>query len=33
MFEIQQLDHIVLRVHNLQAMLDFYLNVLGCTME
>lgn len=32
-FEIQHLDHIVLRVHNLQAMLDFYLKVLGCEME
>lgn len=33
MFRIKHLDHIVLRVTDLQAMLDFYLNVLGCSME
>jgi catechol 2,3-dioxygenase-like lactoylglutathione lyase family enzyme len=32
-FNIRQLDHIVLRVSDLDAMLDFYLNVLGCSME
>lgn len=33
MFRIKHLDHIVLRVSDLDAMLDFYQNVLGCTME
>ncbi|WP_193161559.1 VOC family protein [Microbulbifer hainanensis] len=33
MFRIQQIDHIVLRVIDLQAMLDFYIDVLGCTLE
>ncbi|SHF11224.1 Glyoxalase/Bleomycin resistance protein/Dioxygenase superfamily protein [Microbulbifer donghaiensis] len=33
MLQIQQIDHIVLRVRDLQPMLDFYLGVLGCTME
>jgi catechol 2,3-dioxygenase-like lactoylglutathione lyase family enzyme len=33
MFRILQLDHIVLRVNNLQLMLDFYQQVLGCTLE
>ena len=33
MFRIQQIDHIVLRVSDLQAMLDFYIDVLGCTLE
>jgi len=32
-FAIRQLDHIVLRVKDLQPMLRFYLDVLGCTME
>jgi glyoxylase I family protein len=32
-FAIRQLDHIVLRVRDLQPMLRFYLDVLGCTME
>jgi catechol 2,3-dioxygenase-like lactoylglutathione lyase family enzyme len=32
-FAIRGLDHIVLRVRNLDAMLRFYLDVLGCTME
>lgn len=33
MFRILQLDHLVLRVKNLQLMLDFYQQVLGCTLE
>jgi glyoxylase I family protein len=32
-FAIRQLDHIVLRVRDVKAMLRFYLDVLGCTME
>lgn len=33
MFRILQLDHVVVRVNNLQLMLDFYQQVLGCTLE
>lgn len=33
MIRIRQLDHIVLRVRDLQAMLRFYTGVLGCTLE
>lgn len=33
MFQIQQIDHIVLRTSDLQAMLDFYIDTLGCTLE
>jgi glyoxylase I family protein len=32
-FLIRGLDHIVLRVVDLQKMLRFYTDVLGCTME
>jgi len=32
-YAIRGLDHIVLRVANLDAMLHFYVDVLGCTME
>ena len=32
-FAVRNLDHIVLRVSNLERMLRFYLHVLGCTME
>jgi glyoxylase I family protein len=32
-FAIRQLDHVVLRVKDVQALLRFYLDVLGCTME
>jgi catechol 2,3-dioxygenase-like lactoylglutathione lyase family enzyme len=32
-FLIKHLDHIVLRVVDLDRMLRFYLDVLGCTME
>jgi len=33
MFRITAIDHVVLRVIDLDAMLHFYLNVLGCTIE
>lgn len=33
MFHIRRIDHIVLRVTDLQAMLEFYLKVLGCSLE
>lgn len=33
MFTILQLDHIVLRVRDVQGMLRFYTEVLGCTVE
>ena len=33
MFRIRQLDHLVLRVTDLPAMLRFYTEVLGCTPE
>ncbi len=32
-FLIRNLDHIVLRVKDIDAMLRFYIDVLGCTME
>ena len=33
MFQIRHLDHIVLRVTDLQAMKRFYIDVLGCSIE
>jgi catechol 2,3-dioxygenase-like lactoylglutathione lyase family enzyme len=33
MIEIVGIDHIVLRTSKIKAMLDFYCNVLGCTVE
>ncbi|RVU40377.1 VOC family protein [Rheinheimera riviphila] len=33
MFQLLHLDHIVLRCISLPAMLDFYRQVLGCTLE
>jgi glyoxylase I family protein len=33
MFKIRQIDHIVLRVRDANAMLRFYTDVLGCTLE
>jgi glyoxylase I family protein len=33
MFTIRQLDHLVLRVQDVEAMLRFYIDVLGCTFE
>lgn len=32
-FGIEQLDHIVLRVRDVDVMLEFYQDVLGCTLE
>lgn len=32
-WRILQIDHLVLRVVDLQAMLDFYVGVLGCRLE
>ncbi len=32
MIRIREIDHIVLRVSDLQAMLHFYCEVLGCTV-
>ena len=33
MIRIRELDHLVLRVANLDRMLGFYCDVLGCTVE
>src|ERR1019366_2827178 len=33
MLNITKLDHLVLRVTDLQAMLRFYMDVLGCKLE
>jgi glyoxylase I family protein len=33
MLNLTHIDHIVLRVVDIQKMLDFYLNVIGCKME
>jgi catechol 2,3-dioxygenase-like lactoylglutathione lyase family enzyme len=33
MIHIRDLDHLVLRVRDLDAMLGFYCGVLGCTVE
>ena len=33
MFNILHIDHLVIRVLNLQPMLDFYINVVGCAVE
>jgi catechol 2,3-dioxygenase-like lactoylglutathione lyase family enzyme len=33
MFEIKHIDHVVLRVTDSDAMLHFYVEVLGCTLE
>ena len=33
MFHIQDIDHIVLRVSDLERMIDFYCKVLGCSLE
>ncbi len=32
-FRPREIDHLVLRVRDLEAMLAFYLGVLGCTLE
>ncbi len=33
MLRIKQLDHLVLRVTNLREMMNFYIDVLGCSLE
>jgi len=33
MLQIRDIDHIVLRVRELEPMIDFYWSVLGCTVE
>ena len=33
MIQIREIDHIVLRVTKLEAMLQFYCDVLGCRIE
>ena len=33
MFTIRHIDHVVLRVRDLDSMLRFYIDVLGCTRE
>ena len=33
MLTIKHLDHLVLRVTDLRAMMDFYTGVLGCPVE
>lgn len=33
MLRIKQLDHLVLRVTDLPAMMAFYIDVIGCTLE
>lgn len=33
MFDIKHIDHVVLRVTDIDAMLHFYVEVLGCTLE
>jgi len=32
-FQVQQLDHVVLRVRDVATMVAFYRDVLGCTVE
>ncbi len=32
-FQLQQIDHVVLRVHDAATMQAFYRDVLGCTLE
>lgn len=32
-FRLQDIDHIVLRVRDLEKMIAFYCDVLGCTLE
>ncbi len=32
-FRLREIDHVVLRVASLQRSLDFYVGILGCTLE
>ena len=32
-FTLAQIDHVVLRVSNLDAMMEFYIDVLNCSVE
>ncbi len=31
--KIEGIDHVVLRVHDLERAVDFYTHILGCTLE
>jgi catechol 2,3-dioxygenase-like lactoylglutathione lyase family enzyme len=33
MLKIRHIDHLVLRVTDVKVMLDFYVGILGCTLE
>jgi catechol 2,3-dioxygenase-like lactoylglutathione lyase family enzyme len=33
MIRIREIDHVVLRVRDLERMIDFYCGALGCTLE
>lgn len=33
MFKIKHIDHLVLRVIDIDTMMDFYMNTLGCSLE
>lgn len=33
MFKIRQIDHVVLRVVDVESMMKFYMDVLGCGLE
>ena len=32
-FRVQHIDHLVLRVSDVEAMMDFYIETLGCSLE
>jgi glyoxylase I family protein len=32
-FQLERIDHIVIRCHNFPAMFDFYTRILGCTID
>lgn len=32
-FQLERIDHIVIRCHNFPAMYDFYTHILGCTID
>lgn len=32
-FKLRKIDHVVLRIHDLDASLNFYCGVLGCTID